>query len=101
MVAAEKGKIISPDGKVAAYVDDTCTKAVCKGDCELICPIPKCESCKFYRVNLISTYNRWSKHCAFDGSDTSSHTDRYLNTPEKRPSWMVYERGCMHAAEKG
>ena len=86
MVAAKKGKIISPDGKVAAYVDDdTCTKTIRTGDCELICPTPKCESCKSYRANLRSMYNRWSKHRAFDGSDTSSHTnDRYLNTPEKK-----------------
>ena len=86
MVAAKKGKIVAPDGKVAVYVDDyTSTKTVHTADCELICPSTKCESCKTYRANLRSIYNRWSKQRGFDGSDTSSHTnDRYLNTPEKK-----------------
>ena len=86
MVAAKKAKIVSPDGKVAAYVDDDSNaKTVRTADCELICPSEKCESCKAYRANVRSIYNRWSKQCGFDVSDTSSHTnDRYLNTPEKK-----------------
>ena len=53
MVAAKKGKIISPDGKVTAYIDDdTCTKTIRTEDCELICPTTKCESCKPYRANF-------------------------------------------------
>ena len=61
MVAAKKGKIISPSGKVAAYVySDTCTKTVRTTECELVCPSAKCESCKAYRSNLKSIYNRWS-----------------------------------------
>ena len=101
MVAAKKGRIISPDGKIAAYVDDdTCTKTVRTGDCELICPTTKCESCKPYRANLRSMYNRWSKQRAFDGSDTSSHTnDRYLNTPEKKAK-LDGLRKRVHAAEE-
>ena len=101
MVAAKKGKIISPDGKVTAHIDDdTCTKTVCTGDCELICPTTKCESCKPYRANLRSMYNRWSKQRAFDGSDTSSHTnDRYLNTPEKKAK-LDGLRKRVHAAEE-
>ena len=59
MVAAKKGRIISPDGKVAAYVDDdTRTKTICTGDCELVCPTTKFESCKPYRANLRLMYNR-------------------------------------------
>ena len=86
MVAAKKGKIISPDRKITAYVDDdTGTKTVRTADCELICLSTKCESCKVYRANLRTMYNRWSKQRNIDGSDTSSHTnDRYLNTPEKK-----------------
>ena len=86
MVAAQKGKIVSPDRNIAAYIDDDShTKTVHTADCELICPSAKCESCKVYRANMRSIYNRWSKQRGFDGSDTSSHTnDRYLNTPEKK-----------------
>jgi len=86
MVAAKKGKVLSQDGKVAAYVDsDTCPRTVRTVDCELLSPTTKCQSCKAYRANLRSMYSRWSKHRAFDESDTSSHTnDRYLMTPEKK-----------------
>ena len=45
-------------------------------------------------------YNKWSKHRAFDGSDTSSHTNnRYLNTPEKKAK-LNGLRKRVHAAEE-
>ena len=45
MVAARKGKIVSPDGKIVAYVDnhtierngEIYTSTVCTSDCELLC----------------------------------------------------------------
>ena len=92
----QRSKIVSPDGKVAAYVDDdSYAKTFHTADCELLCPCAKCESCKAYRANLRSIYNRWSKQCGFKGSDTSSHTnDRYLNTTEEKKSknpWLAEE----------
>ena len=98
----KKGKIVSPDGKVAAYVDDdSYTKTVRTADCELICPSTKCESCKAYRANLRSIYNRWSKQRGFDGSDTSSHTnDRYLNTPEKKAKMESLRKRAHNAEEE-
>ena len=101
MVLAKKGKVLSPNGKVAAYVDDDCgSKTVRASDCELICPSIKCDACKSYRVNLRAMYNRWSKHHAVDGSDTSSHTnDRYLSTPEKKTR-MDHLRKRVYAAEE-
>lgn len=102
MVAAKKGKILSPNGKIAAYVDDdSYTKTVRTADCELICPSTKCESCKSYRANLRSIYNRWSKQRGFNGSDTSSHTnDRYLNTPEKRAKMDGLRKRAHNAEEE-
>ena len=75
------------------YVDDDCgSKTVRASDCELICPSIKCDACKSYRANLRAMYNRWSKHRAVDGSDTSSHTnDRY----EQKYAWITCEREYM------
>ena len=67
MVSAKKGKILSHDGKVSAYVDDntvvklngeTYTKTVRTSKCELLCRRAKCSS---YRVNLRSMYASWTK----------------------------------------
>ena len=107
MVSAKKGKIISPDGKIAAYVDNCTTEiggeiyksTVRTSDCELLCSSVKCPSCKAYRANLRAIYNRWAKQSS-DGSDTSSHTnDRYLNTPQKKAKIGAL-RIRMHAAEE-
>lgn len=97
----QEGKVLSPNGKIAAYVDDDCgTKTVRAADCELISPSMKCDACKSYRAILRAMYNRWSKHRAVDGSDTSSHTnDRYLTTPEKKAR-MDGLRKRVHAAEE-
>ena len=65
MVSAKKGKIISPDGKVATYVDnyiteingETYTSTVHTSDCELLCSSIKCSLCKSYRANLRAIYN--------------------------------------------
>ena len=107
MVLAKKGKIISPDGKVAAYIDNYAvelngeryTNTVHTSNCELLCSSLKCSPCKAYRANLRAIYNRWSKRSS-DGSDTSSHTnDRYLNTPQKKAKINAL-RNRMHAAEE-
>ena len=107
MVAARKGKIVSPDGKIVAYVDnhtierngEIYTSTVRTSDCEVLCSTLRCSSCKSYRANLRAIYSRWSKQSC-DGSDTSSHTnDRYLNTPQKRAK-MNALRNRMHAAEE-
>lgn len=53
MVTAKKRKVVSPDGKVAAYVnDDTCSKTVCTTYCE---SSTKYQSCKAHRSNLRSS----------------------------------------------
>ena len=98
MVSAKKGKVVSPDGRIVAYVDEGLT--VRTTDCEFVSQSSKCQSCKSYRANLRSMYNRWSKYRACDATDsTSSHTnDRYLNTPEKKAR-LDGLRKRVHAAE--
>ena len=99
MVSAKKGKVVSQDGQTVAYVDEGNT--VRTTNCELVSQSSKCQSCKAYRTNLRSMYNRWSKQRACDSTDsTSSHTnDRYLNTPEKKAR-LDGLRKRVHAAEE-
>ena len=94
MVKAKKGKILSEDGKVVAFVDECRTVldgivyqyTVRSSDCELVSMTDKCVSCQKYRANLRAMYSRWSKRLAVNvqtnssESTCSSHTnDRYLN----------------------
>ena len=45
MVVAKKGKIFSPNGKIAAYVDDDCgTKTVHAAECHVITHSIKCDA---------------------------------------------------------
>uniref|UniRef100_A0A1X7VH53 Uncharacterized protein n=1 Tax=Amphimedon queenslandica TaxID=400682 RepID=A0A1X7VH53_AMPQE len=97
MVMAKKGTVLSKDGKVAAFIDDSAVAAV-KGttyygtvrtrECEIVLRNFCCDSCKSHRPNLRTLYNRWNKRCADESSnvsDSSSHThDRYLLTPGKK-----------------
>ena len=101
MVLAKKGKILSSNGKVAAYVDNGCVElngelyrqTVRTSQCEIIGHSVKCSSCTQYRASLRSMHHRWSKRKSNDqqltsttdsSSDTSKFTnERYLNTPEK------------------
>ena len=54
MVLSKKGKIMSPSGTIAAYIDDCITEVdgkiflntVCTSKCELLCTSIKCASCK-------------------------------------------------------
>ena len=97
-----KGKIISPSGNIAAYVDDLNT--VRTTECELLCTSIKCASCKAYRRNLRAMYNRWSAKQSGNLSseiiDTTSHVnDRYLNTPQKKAKIYALRKRA-HIAEE-
>ena len=98
VVTSKKGKILSPSGKVAAFVDNDMVtfksilhhQTVRTSDCEILSVSSKCSKCALYRNNLRTMYNRWSKKRSTEPTLSSSsessakHTnDRYLNTPEK------------------
>ena len=101
MVLAKKGKILSSNGKVVAYVDnervelngELYPQTVRTSECEVIGHSVKCSSCSQYRATLRSMYHRWNKRKLHGGgqssttessSETSKFTnERYLNTPEK------------------
>lgn len=85
MVQGKKGNILSPNVKIAAYVDNDCgSKMVCAPECQVMSHFVKCEACRLYQPNLRAIYNRWSKHRDVDGSDTSSHANnRYLTMLKK------------------
>lgn len=102
MVQAKKGKILSPNGKIAAYVDNDCgTKTVRAAKCQVISRSVKCEACRLYQPNLRAIYNRWSKHREVDGSDTSSHTkDHYLTIPEKKARMACKADTCSRRGGK-
>ena len=108
MIAAKKGSITSPDGKIAAFIDNTIvqvddqiyTSTVRTSGCELLSSsIGQCPSCKLYRGNLRAMYSRWSKQPKHDCSDTSSHVnDRYLNNSQTKTKLDAI-RNRMHVAE--
>ena len=101
MILAKKGKILSSNGKVAAYVDnervelngELYPQTVRTSECEIIGHSVKCSSCNQYRATLRSMYHRWNKrksHGRGQSSTTESSSEaskftneRYLNTPEK------------------
>lgn len=89
MVKAKKGKVLTSNGKISAFVDDCIVivdgefimGTVRSSECEIISLSSCCISCKAYRPNLRSMYSRWSKRRADDIvlTDSSSHTNnRYL-----------------------
>ncbi len=86
MLSSKKGKVVSPDESIAAYVDEELgSKTVRTTGCEFVSTNIQCERCSSYRTNLRAMYSRWSKGPSFDGSDTSNHTnERYLNSPQKK-----------------
>ena len=69
MVLAKKGKVLSSDGKVLAYVDNVhielngelYPQTIRTSQCEIIGHSVKCSSCSQYRANLRAMYNRWNK----------------------------------------
>ena len=90
---SRKGKFISKDGSVNAFIDQyapVCTngevfsKTIRTSSCELIVRGQKCSACICYRRTLRTLYGRWCNRKMCDVSSSSSHTNvRYLNTPEK------------------
>ena len=108
MVLSKKGKIMSPSGNIAAYVDDCITEVdgkiflntVRTSKCELLCTSIKCASCKAYRTNLRVIHNRWSKQSESLSIDTTSHINhRYLNTPQMKAKIDAL-RNRAHTAEE-
>ena len=91
---AQKGRILSPDGSVSAFVDSFSTLK-CEGEsysstvrttkCDMIVTGNKCKYCKKYRSVLRAMCSRHKKSPpSSERSDVSSHTNyRYLSTPEK------------------
>jgi len=109
MVLSKKGKIISPNGKVVAYVDNCITKVdgqiflntIHTSECELLCTSMKCAFCKAYRTDLRAMHSRWLRSlCDRSRIDTSSHTnDRYLSSPQRNAKIdTLWNR--MHVAEE-
>ena len=101
MVQAKKGKILSCNGKVVAYVDSTQVefngnvyqRTVRTSECEVISNSTKCVVCTKYRTNLRAMYHRWKKQKsssivhtsnAESSSDTGIYkNERFMDTPEK------------------
>ena len=108
MVADKKDRIVSPDGTIAAFIDNNIvqvegqvfTSTVRASGCELLSSSnDRCPSCKKYRVNLRAMYCRSLKQPKHDGSDTSSHVnDRYLKDPQMKTK-LGAMRDRMHVAE--
>ena len=98
VVASKKGKILSPDGELAAFVDSEIVtfkgidyhQTVRTANCEILSVSTKCSKCAQYRNNLRTLYNRWSKKRSIEPPVSSSSessakytNDRYLDTPQK------------------
>ena len=92
---SHQGKILSPDGSVAAYKDSYCPvlyegvsyeSTVRSAKCSLVVNVgSKCDSCRKYRSVLRAMYSRQKRHSpTSEKTDISSHANyRYLSTPEK------------------
>ena len=84
MLNAKKGKVLSSDGSMAAFVDRHIQPTIRTASCHLLTTSKVCPSCTAYRNTLRAMYSRWTKRSKNDLSDTSSHSnERYLSTPEK------------------
>ena len=84
MLMAKKGKILSHNGKVAVYVDNTRVelngqvylRTVRTSSCEIASNSAKCLPCSEYRSNLRSMYCKWSKrHSRTQESTVESSSD--------------------------
>ena len=90
MVTDKKGKINSPDGSVAAQIDDISVEfggnnycnTVRTSRCEILSKFAKCSVCTKYRATLRSMYHRWNTG-ASTGRNSVFVNERYLKTPEK------------------
>ena len=91
---SRKDQIKNPSGDVVAYRDGYCpvslhgelySSTIRSTKCELLVNEVKCGTCKGYRSNLRSMYNRSLKQDSEKNSHVSSHTNyRYLKTPERQ-----------------
>ncbi len=89
MVSAKKGKILSPDGSVAAQVDNVPVEfggsnydsTIRTSKCEMLSKYSKCSVCTKYRANLRTMYHRWNN--ASTASSSVFINERYMKTPQK------------------
>jgi len=89
MVNSKKGKILSPDGSVAAQVDTVpvefggrnYSSTIRTSKCEILSKSTKCSVCTKYRATLRSMYHRWNS--ASTPSSSAFINERYMNTPQK------------------
>ena len=100
VVTSKKGKILSPAGIVAAFVDNDMVtfiflhhQTVRTSDCEILSLSSRCSKCALYRNNLRTMYNKWSKKRSTEPTLSSSsessakHTNaRYLKRAMKAES---------------
>lgn len=97
MVSSKKGKVISPSGNVAAYIDcnaavtlkgQTFGQTVRSSNCKILVPNGKCSACVTYRDSLRAMHHKWTKRQDESPSKvTSTHShvnERWLNTPQKK-----------------
>lgn len=93
MVEAKKGKLLSPSGTVAAFVDRNAPillngkivhATVRSSECQILTSASKCPQCVRYRDTVRAMHHRWQKRKP-SLQPTSSHiNDRWLTTPEKK-----------------
>ena len=110
MIEAKKGRIVSANGNVSAYMDSYSPvslngqlfqKTVRTSSCELLSTAQKCSLCKSYRNTLRAMYHQWSKKSGNVACDTSSHSNyRYLNTPEKKAKMYKLKQRATIAEKK-
>ena len=91
---SRKDQIKNHSGGVVAYRDGYCPvslhgelyfSTIRSTKCELLVNEVKCGTCKGYRSNLRSMYNRSLKQDSEKSSHVSSHTNyMYLKTPERQ-----------------
>lgn len=100
MVNAKKGRILSPNGKMACFVDemvvevdgDVYPQTVSTTNCEIVVSSHKCPSCKQYRATLRSIHHRWKKKDESSERSNSFANDRYLNTPERKKKMTTWRK---------
>ena len=93
MVLAKKGKVLSSNGKVVAYVDnervelngELYPQTVHTSECEVISHSVKCSLCSQYKATLHSMYHRWNKQ-KLHGGGQSSTTDSSSETSNSQMS---------------
>ena len=96
MAEDRKGKLMSSNGSVAAYVDkaasvelngQTFGATLRSTKCQLLTSASKCSVCVAYRDSVRSMYHQWlksSRKQSLCGSTSSHVNDKWLRTPERR-----------------